>query len=502
MELVFQDSRMEYLDRILCETIGQEQTAELIVPDRVPDAARVVDAFGTVLVRSEECTATTVSVAGEVQAGVLFVSEDGQVHRLSAQIPFSVRREFAGQQDNCTLQCQCSLKSADGRLLNSRKILLRVGILCTLQVFAETEQTLCDISEPSPTLQLKRKELPLKMPLSLGEKSFVLNEELPLPPGKPAISNLLKCLLRTQTAEQKVVGNKAVFKGELCVHALYEDTDGTLQSFDEKLPFSQYAELDTEREDCELKTLLTLTSAEVEPESASDCRRLLLSVHLLAQCAAYGEQKVSYIEDAYCTDAELVPAWAQWRMYGVLDRQVFRETAAATAQISAQRVVDAWLYPEELIRRREGDRLQMELPLGCNVLYYDTDGALQGKTVRLSAVMDTALSPDGGCDAGNIGCGEIYCAANSDGIEVRCPVSIETEFFANEMLKAVSGAEIRESEHDGHRRPAVLLRRTEEAQDVWEIAKSCRAPVEEVALANDLQSQTVPAGTMLLIPMR
>lgn len=501
MELVFQDSRMKYLDRVLCETVGQEQTAELIVPDRVPDAARVVDAFGTVLVRSEECTAAGVSVAGEVQAGVLFVDEDGQVHRLSAQIPFSVRREFAEQRENATLQCQCSLKSADGRLLNSRKILLRVGILCTLHVFSEAEQTLCDIPEPSPTLQLKRKELPLQMPLSLGEKSFVLNEELPLPNGKPAISRLLKCLLRPQVMEQKAVGSKAVFKGELCVHALYEDMEGALQSFDGKLPFSQYADLDDEREDCELKTLLTLTAADIEPETPSDCRRLLLSVHLLAQCTAYGEQRVCYIEDAYCTDAELVPTWAQWQMYGILDRQVFRQTAAVTAELPAQSVVDAWLYSEEILRRREGERLQMELPFGCNILYYDVDGALQGKTVRLSAVMDTALSPDGGCDAVQIGCGEVYCAANSGGIEVRCPVSVETEFFANEALRAVCGGEIREAEAEGQRRPAVILRRTEQTQDVWEIAKSCRAPLEAVTLANDLQSQTVPAGTMLLIPM-
>ena len=42
MELVFQESRLDYLSRILCETVTQEQTAELIVPDSYPDADRVV----------------------------------------------------------------------------------------------------------------------------------------------------------------------------------------------------------------------------------------------------------------------------------------------------------------------------------------------------------------------------------------------------------------------------------------------------------------------------
>ena len=100
MELVFQDSKLEYLSRILCETVSQEQTADVIIPDSYPDAERVVDAFGTLLIRSEECTAGSASVAGVVQAGVLFVSEQGQVQCVQAQIPFSVRREFPQEQEN------------------------------------------------------------------------------------------------------------------------------------------------------------------------------------------------------------------------------------------------------------------------------------------------------------------------------------------------------------------------------------------------------------------
>ena len=64
MELVFQESRLDYLSRILCETVTQEQTAELIVPDSYPDADRVVDAFATALIRSEECTAGAAGVSG------------------------------------------------------------------------------------------------------------------------------------------------------------------------------------------------------------------------------------------------------------------------------------------------------------------------------------------------------------------------------------------------------------------------------------------------------
>ena len=44
--------------------------------------------------------------------------------------------------------------------------------------------------------------------------------------------------------------------------------------------------------------------------------------------------------------------------------------------------MDAWLYPDEASKQRIGEKTQLELPLSCNVLYYDNEGALRGKTLR------------------------------------------------------------------------------------------------------------------------
>lgn len=500
MELIFQENPLTYLNRILCERANQEQTAELIVPDSCPDAQRIVDAFGTVLIRAEECMAGSISVAGVVQAGVLFVTDGGTVECLHTQIPFTVRQELPGQQEDCTLQCLCSLRSVDARLLNSRKVLIRAGISCDMQVYARKQRSVAELAEPSPSLQLRRVELPLQMPLALGERSFVLNEELELPAGKPPVQRLLRVLYRPQVQEQKAVGSKAVFKGGLTVHVLYEDGEGSLQAFESELPFSQYTELDSEPAEGQVQTLLTLTSAETEPETQSDCRRLLLSVNLLAQSVAFGEQRVRLISDAYCTDAALEPRFDQWEMTGILDRQMFRDTALASADVPAKRVVDAWMYPDEPQRQRSGERVAMELPLNCNVLYYDADGALQGRTLRPVLHAETLLAEGGSCRVSQVSGGEIFCAAGPGGLELRCPVGMEMESFAAEELRALSGGEII-PEEPGERRPGVLLRRTTQPQEIWDIAKACRAVPEAILKANELESTTVPADVMLLIPM-
>ena len=501
MELVFQENRLEYLSRILCETVTQEQTAELIMPDTYSDADRVVDAFGTALVRSEECSAGSAAVSGLVQVGVLIVTENEEVQRLEAQLPFSVRKEFELPQDECTMQCRCAVRGVDARMLNSRKLLVRVNVSCTIAVYVSRRQMTYDMPEAAPTLQLKRTELPLRVPTALGEKSFVLNEEIELPAGRPALERLLKCTYRTEVLEQKMVGSKAVFKGNLAVHMLYENPEGGLETWNSGIPFSQYVDMESAQEDSDLQTILTLTAAETEPDGQMDCRRVLLSVNLLAQCTAYGQQKVTLIEDAYCTDAEFTPQWNEWEMWGVLDRQSFRGTAQADCETPAGKIIDACVCPEEAIKRRQGDRMMIELPLVCNLLYTDPEGALQGRSLRPTFLMETELAENGSCRVANVGTEEVFCNASGNGMEVRCPVSAEVECAATHRLRGVCGGSISEEKEDAGRRASVILRRTESDEDVWDIAKACRTPVRSVLEANDLEGTQIPAGTMLLIPM-
>lgn len=497
MELVFQEKEVGCLQRVFCETVLSEQTADVIVPDARPDILRVVDAFGTVLIRSTDCAARSASVAGTVQVGAIYVGENGEVQQIRAQIPFAVRRDFESKQDNCTMQCKCVLRSVDARALNSRKMLVRVGLACTLTVYAQEKRTVYDLPEAAENLQLKRTTLPLRLPLTLSEKSFVLNDELELDGAKPAVENLLKCLCRTQVAEQKAVGDKAVFKGSLFVHALYEDAEGKLNTHDWTVPFSQYVPMEREADEADLTTSLCLKSFEVEP----DGHRLLLSCDILAQCMAVGQEEFTLVEDAYCTDAVFSPQFAPCEMTAILDRQTFRQTAITGGGEPAQSVVDVWVYCDEADRERSDDAMTLTQPFSCNVLYYDAQGELQGTTLRPSVTVQTALSEEGSCRVTEVSEGEATCTAGSGGVELRLPVELTVESTASHRLKAVMGGEITDLPEETEPRASIILRRAEGNEELWELAKTYRTSVKSIREANGLTADAIAADTMLLIPL-
>lgn len=501
MELVFQEQKQEFLCRILCETVVQEQTADVVIPDSIPDADRVVDAYGTLLLRSEECGADSAQITGSVQVGAMVAEEGGTPYCVQTEIPFSVRRDFPQQEQDCYLQCRCTLKAVDARLLNSRKVLIRAGISCTVWVYSPRIRTQYDISEPAQTLQLLRRKVPMKLPMGLAERSFAVNEELELPEGKNPIGRMFKCLYRPKITEQRMVGSKAVFKGELFVHALYEDSEQKLCTWQWTVPFSQYADMERELDEGDLQTFLTLTSAQTEPDSQFESRRLLLSAGLLAQCMTVGIQEVSLIEDAYCTDAELTPQWEETEMNGLLDRQTFRETADIEAETEAENIVDAWLYPDEPEKLRNGMQMELSVPMNCNLLYYDSKGELQGKTLRPTAKLTTELAENAECEIAALTEGELYCSANRRQMTLRVPLDITVDSIAQQKFKAVCGGQIEPYEKKTGRQPSVILRRTDGEDSVWEIAKQFHTPVDEILSANALAEQTVPGNTLLLIPV-
>ena len=144
---------------------------------------------------------------------------------------------------------------------------------------------------------------------------------------------------------------------------------------------------------------------------------------------------------------------------------------------------------------------KIELPLAANVLFTDPSGKLQGQTLRTNVLLETALAPQADCRVTEITPGELFCSAGADGADAALPGAGDACQHGAACAQGRVRRHDEEPEPEDARRPGVILRRTEQPEQVWDIAKACRTAPETVTAANDLQADEVPAGTLLLIPM-
>ena len=51
MELAFEKNAVDHLQKLVCQVVSQEETAETVVPDSLPDVGRIVGCWGVPVVR-------------------------------------------------------------------------------------------------------------------------------------------------------------------------------------------------------------------------------------------------------------------------------------------------------------------------------------------------------------------------------------------------------------------------------------------------------------------
>ena len=157
MELAFEQKQQSCLKRTAHLSLAQEQTQELIIPDSMPDAARTLICYAEPEVQSKTNREGSLLVTGTLRASCLYADDTGALQLLTSELPFTVKLESAELREKTQTLVRCCVRSADSRLINSRKVLLRVTVLVQADGYEPQTQSTSVLADPPACLQLKIK---------------------------------------------------------------------------------------------------------------------------------------------------------------------------------------------------------------------------------------------------------------------------------------------------------------------------------------------------------
>ena len=499
MELEFQNMNYGILRRVIHETRTQEESIDLIVPDSYPDAARIVKCCGSVILRSKECRDGSMTLTGGVRTAVLYAGEEETTARaMDAYVPFSARFDNSAFSEQTQIICRCSVSSAEARIVNSRKIGIKLTLLLEVDGYEQQMQTICTIENPPECLQMQRQTYAMLQPAQAVEKSFSAAEEIVLPNGITA-SRVCCYDTHAKVTDSKMAGNKAVFRGTICLRALVMDNEQRLHSVEQEIPFSQYCEMGEDYDEQELQVTMCVTGAELEPDSASQGKRLLMNVQLLAQCLVSTVRQVDVCEDAYAVKAVFQPQWSEITFEGRLDRQTLRSAVQASVAAEALEVISASASLGTPRCERAGGCVSICVPAVMDVLYLDREGQMQMAQVKTQAVSETALADDAVCIV-QADCCRVTALMGAGQIELRCEVEMDVQSFARQSLRCLGGGTL-EPMQTKNDMPSVIVRRCRSRQSLWDLAKQYGTTAAAIRAANHIVGEQTQTDSMLLIPM-
>lgn len=496
MELQFERKPCGFLRRTVCETKEQEQTQEVRLSEGMPDIGSILGAWAQPLMRGKEWNSDSVATSGGVMAWVLYAPADGSAPRMvEGWLPVNLKWNMTGAQRMGTIRCQWLLKGVDGRVLSARKLMVRANVSVLCEALEPWEEELFQAVQVPEDVQLLQNTYPARLTVEAGEKAFLLDEELTFSAGETMPERLVSVTVVPELTEQRVLGGKGVFRGNGNFRILYQDGEGNLHSRSHQASFSQLADLDRDHgENAQLSVMMALSS--LEPELTEG--RLRLKCGMVAQYAVTDAMMMELTEDAYSPSRKVSAQIGQLRLPMELDRRQEAVGFACSMQGSG-RVVDVSVMAEQPMLRRTGEICEMACGGQVQVLYYDENGSLQGRSGRWSTAWELPASPDAEIIGTVEDIPDPQISVSDGQLQINGEVKMEAQTLAQKPMAMVTGLEMGEENRPDPGRPSLILRRAGEGS-LWDLAKASGSTVTAIRSANGLEEEPLD-DRLLLIPV-
>lgn len=497
MNMEFQKQEVSCLKPVVCQVQNLEQTQEVRLPEGASGTVRILGAWGQTVVRSKQWQSDRFLVTGGIQARVLWETEEaGGVQTLEAWIPLKLEWDLEPAWPEGRASVQLLLRSLDARVVSAGKVMIRASMGGQIRCWCAETLPICQAREVPEDVSLLRQDWPVRLPREAGEKHFELEEALTLPPSAPAVERLLYARMDPEVTDQKVMGDKLVFRGNGNLHILYQCEEGMLHGWDFTLPFSQYAQLEgSYSADAQGEVVMALTALELEPDGTG---KLVLRSGLTGQYLVDDRQLVQTVADAYSLRRELEVQREQLLLPGILDRRRENLYGELTIPVSGDVVADASVLPDFPRQRREPDAMVLEVPGTIQVLYYDAGGKLQSGFYRWQAAAALKAGPDVQLHTTMLPV-QSQLQTGMDSMTLRADLPVQVTAVAGGGLPMVTALELGEQREADPGRPSLILRRAE-GETLWDLARQSGSTVDAIRDANGLEGEPEPKR-MLLIPV-
>jgi hypothetical protein len=189
----------------------------------------------------------------------------------------------------------------------------------------------------------------------------------------------------------------------------------------------------------------------------------------------------------------------QLQLPAVLDLQQEQVSFECGIDEKAMTVVDVTVYPQHPAVRRAGDLTEMVCGGQVQVLYYDENGMLRGRSGRWSREWELPVSESAEVYGLLWGCSGAVAMIHADQVRVTGELSVQTCTLARQGMPMVTGLEMGDKTLPDPARASLILRRGD-GMSLWTLAKENGSTMEAIRKANNLSGELTDER-MLLIPV-
>lgn len=493
-----------YISEMLADaTVEQPVECDALLPDYCPDIVRILKCMVTPTIAARRLKGQRLEIEGMAAIVVFYTSTAEGIHKAEYKVPFSRAIELRAEPTKAALSVQARTGYINCRAVNSRRLDIRGAV--TLAVFvmgSREEQVIC--GGEGAGLQLREESFAGSRLLGQESREVRVSETLELTYGKPAIRDIVRCSATPKLGECRAGDGKAMVKGELAVHLLYQHSGGCDQ-MDFAIPTVAMVEIAGLDEHCNCAVTQELLYCNMEPvaDREGECRSVALEAAVLVTVRAESPYKAVTCGDCYSTKCQCnfrTKTYSTMNLETVLHEPItLRETMPLPDNIES--VLELWCDVGSLSFRGEQGGLTAEGRIVVSMLGRMRDGEIYyfDKNLELTERLNPpAPTPTVDGRLTVTGCGYSFTA--NDTIEVRCDLMLDGSVYSNQRCTGIEEITMDDKKPRTDTAPTGLyLYMATENEPIWDIAKRYNTSVQRILEENPQTEGR--QGDVLIIPV-
>lgn len=494
----------------------QEQSVELdyILPDYYPDIFRLIRCEITPVITEYSVNGDKLTYELRCDIRILYCGEDGSVLQSVSQQQIYTRSADLGRSPG---KAEINIIPKTGhinfRAVNKRRLDIRAAVSVRINVVGTKEQEV--ISDAfGMNIQLRRVPVTYAAQSINTGKTIQLTEEAELGSTQPDIANIITVQCSPGECEVKMISGKLLAKGDVNVSFLYspEGNTGTVEQMSFPLSFSQIIDAEGIDDTFSCTVKAEVLSCEITPgEGKGDERKLRCETELRLDCRAVKTASVMLAEDAFSTvyPCEVMTSEIQAEQIPVVYTDSFRNSVKLSSGENAPKEVFAmWCSPKNINTRlsEDGRSVIISGMLTYSMAAKDASGmiTMPDKDETFEETIAVGEDLTGSSVTAEISVNEVSYNMSSDGeLTAKSDISVKISSSGSSVIKVLTDIVIDDSgkkQRDGDY--AVKLYYGVENEDIWDIAKRCSTSVRAIMEENELTSDKLSGGGMILIPIK
>lgn len=506
MELKLTRQPLFINEPLIDQKVEQPIECDALLPDYCPDIVRILKCSVTPAVTGRRASPGKLELEGMAVVTVYYVSTGEGVAHGEYKVPFSRIVEMRADHPAPVLSLSAQVDYINCRAVNQRRLDIRGALVIKVRATGCREEQAA-AEGAGMGLQLKREQTEATRLLGQCCRESHLTEQVELPGGKSPIRAIARVGAATRVTDVKQVAGKAVLRGELNLHILYQSGDGGFETLDCTLPTNTVCELEGLTEDSLCDVWQQVTSVTAEPAAAEDGEYRCVAIDALVESQVQGWQHYTarYCSDCYSTKnlcSFRTKTATLTRVCGTLSETVpYKETVPLPEKV--EEIADLWCDVTGVTIRGDAGGPVAQLRLAVSMFARMEDGQLYYFDKVLEAEHKIACEVEGAALEAQACCQSTNWTFSSggDSVEIRCELVFSGVLSVQERAMLLDDIQVDETRpKEDTAAPGLYLYLADPGETLWDIAKRYNTNIDRITEENP-DGETAEDRRVLLIPV-